>query len=281
MTKRTALGKLCAQLRIPTAALEEATGTKRLSDERLLGVLGTLDSIFTEEAILIGGTTTHPALLGYRPMRSLGHNLDYIGGRQCVRDLKQEFHTLFYDPRDFVFLHYDTVRVRLALDHIYDWQVTDNFRTTARDAETERGRIHVAAPEYTIMLKLRKAGEQHETQQGRRGKDHLDIANLLLAPHYKVTISPINYPLLAQLCFAHVTTDLFKIGKLILETFAATKKTLNKEEFKTLYDPETSGHSTSNDIYTSLQDSISAKYLPHHLASISTQNFSLEKPTEN
>jgi hypothetical protein len=273
MTPRTPLKKLCQQLRIPMQPADEVATSQRISDERLIGILGTLDSIINHDAILIGGTTTHPTLLGYRSMRSLGNNLDYVGGRQAIRELKTEFRHLSYDPRDFIFLHYDGVMVRMTLDHIYDWNVTSEFRAAARDVETERGKIHVAAPEYTIMLKLRKAVERYNEQQSRRGKDHLDIVNLFLAPQYRTELPHINYSLLAELCFKDVTPDLFKIGKLVLENLDAAKKHLKRDEWLKVHDlHRQQREKPASDIYTELQKAITVQYMPLHIENMTKQH---------
>ncbi len=66
-----------------------------------------------------------------------------------------------------------------------------------------KSKCTVAAPEYTITLKLRRA----HAKARLFGKDKIDITNLLLAPYFKPELQQVNLEKVSELLHEEVTDD--------------------------------------------------------------------------
>lgn len=195
------LGEICRDLKIRqgnfSLVKNKIYRDKRLDSEKVVGAITSLREEYVD-FMMFGGQTAHPELLGFRNMRISSDDVDSVITVNGLCDLSRCFNNrnLFYIPEfQKVYLGHKGVPFIFALDYIHDWEIDPDFRHSSVFMYLRGVPVELAAPEYTIMMKMRRAQEN-----GRFfGKDRLDIANLLLAPYFKEDLNQIDFDRLGEL----------------------------------------------------------------------------------
>jgi len=196
-----------------------------------------LSELLEGNLVYIGGQTVHRALLGFRPMRRPSNDIDVVCDTPVVSSLVSNFNggqDFFYAPRnDELFMDYQGLPVSFVLGHVHDWQVTHQFFDDAMSFETLGRRIQVASPEYTIMMKMRRA----HAMERFFGKDRYDIVCFMLAPQMRPDdLRAVDYEQVADLLFNDVTGNHVEVSAWLgsigdyLHTLRAEEKPLFARE---------------------------------------------------
>jgi len=223
----------CRNLGIPDGRVDYRKYTDfNPTPEEALSVMSELDDALDHEVIMIGGQTVHPKLLGLRQMRKPSNDVDCVTTAEGVKKIHENFKGLsnFFLSEDHgdLFLEYQGFPIGFVTDNIHDWEIDQNFRQSALTLPVDRGsQITVASPEYTIMLKIRRADSKGKLF----GKDRIDISSLLLAPKYRSDLRDVNMDEVASLTYDHVTCDYARVKRWIDE-LGMVYKNLNKDEMK-------------------------------------------------
>lgn len=143
-----------------------------------------LCDLLGDDLIIYGGQSIHPKLLGYKHIRKVSNDIDCVISETGVEKIVEFFDQNKYycvENRGDLFLDYCGLPVGLNLEYIHDWKITNEFKKDKIAFPIKNATINVASPEYTIMLKVRRA----ESNDRFFGKDKLDIANLMIASSVK------------------------------------------------------------------------------------------------
>ncbi len=188
-----------------------------------------LGRILGQEGVVIGGSTAHPELLGYRQMRRPSADIDCVVTDDGVAVLKDNFgDDMFYSQMfNGCFLDYEGTPVGVFAFDIHGWEIGSDFMNSARTIPRGQESVTVASPEYTIAMKARRGQMNGEF----RGKDRIDTANLLISPVLKNRPLPINTDKIASLAFDNVTTD-YRWAAGWIEDLEMAVKNLKPEELE-------------------------------------------------
>ncbi len=199
------------------------------SHEELLKLMLELNTHLDGKMIVIGGQTLNPELLGHRSMRRPSNDIDTIVTEEGVQKLESAFgnneHFFYYPEHDELFLEYAGLPVGFSIGKIHDWKIPQDFYKSTISFVFPQSAVTVASPEYTMMLKLRRA----YSEQRLFGKDKVDITNLLLASYFRPTTTTIDMPKVAGLIHEHITSNHSEIQPYI-EELARAKENLKKNE---------------------------------------------------
>ena len=179
------LSQLCTDYGIPYKATDWNLYRQISSSNDLLEASTGLYRNSGNDTIVVGGHVVLPELLGLRNMRKPSGDIDSVASEQGIRRLFNTtdlYGNVHYGSKECeLFLELNGIPIGVSLDKIHDWDVTDDFRQSSLEIETEKGKVRVALPEYQIMLKLRRGYHCMETNRPFYGKDRIDIANIFLA----------------------------------------------------------------------------------------------------
>ncbi len=222
------LSQLCTKYGIPHEVTNWDQYRRIVSNNDLLEVSTGLYRNSGNDTIVIGGHVVLPELLGLRNMRRPSGDIDSVASEQGIRLLFNTtdlYGNVHYGSKECeLFLELNGIPIGVSLDRIHDWVVTDDFRESSIEIETEQGEVRVASPEYQVMLKLRRGYHCIEIDRPFYGKDRIDIASMFLA-HLGGRMK-IDIEKLKELILEHVThnrgslsqlwstADLYNVGSL-------------------------------------------------------------------
>ena len=175
-------------------------------------VLSSMAAKHNNRIILYGGQTATPLLFGYKHMRTYTNDLDFISREEDLSAIITS-ENLKFDTKHGVFFGYEMdVIYTLSSGSIHNWEIPDDFIASCRKIKFGNHYLSVCSPEYTIIMKLRRALENGCTLFG---KDAIDIINLIIAPIYRQDLEPINTDKLDKLLHSHCSRDiLFLVGQI-------------------------------------------------------------------
>ena len=225
------LEELCRYFKIPK---KEINHKKYRDKAKSLDYIETSLSFFyneinqAKEFLIIGGKTASPLLLGLRQMRKLSNDIDFITTENGAIKLIKKFRgneSFFYSNYKNLFLEYNGLPFVFNFKKIHDWEIPNDMWDSAVKKMIKDTELKISSPEYTIMLKLRRAYQEKRFF----GKDKLDIASLLLAPLYK-ELKEVNLNKTARLIYENITKDKEEIIKYIFELESFCDANLRKKE---------------------------------------------------
>jgi hypothetical protein len=226
------LSQLCQEYGVPARITDWDKYRYRAPLNCLLGASSRLYTLSDFGTIVVGGHAITPELLGYRQMRKRSGDIDTVSGEDGLRALLEKvdsYDDVHYGIREEeLFLAEGSIPLGVNLNRIHDWDVPPDFRESSILFEVDGiGPIRVAAPDYQIMLKLRRGRYCLDTERPFFGKDRIDIANLALASLYQGGVKHIDIRRLGELVLEHVSSDLNCLSILCssLDNTGSLKKT--------------------------------------------------------
>jgi hypothetical protein len=177
------------------------------SEGKVYGVLARYAQEYRDSLILYGGLATGNRVYGFKRIRSLSTDLDFVCTRSGLDKALSRERVFYHVPFDVFFAISENVPISLAFGHIHDWRIADSFYSSSRYMNLEEGQAFCASPEYVIMLKLRRMQERLDKGERPFGKDALDIINVLAAPRFRRDLHPVNVGELRTLINSEVTQD--------------------------------------------------------------------------
>lgn len=162
-------------------------------------VLATAAQKSAGRLLLYGGQTATPLFYGYKAMRTFTNDFDFLVREEALGAVVDALKPVFDSEHGVFFGYIERVLFSLTAGHIHDWPVPDDFFTAARPISCDGQPLFLCAPEYTIMLKLRRGLAHRELF----GKDAIDIINLLAAPLFRPGLPLLNLHRAARLVLDH------------------------------------------------------------------------------
>lgn len=193
---------ICKEMKIPIiAAPHERYANFKPTHQEILSASQRLTEKMKGNLILIGGQTVHPQILGYKGLRSPSDDLDGITNVLGIEALAKIKHPLNFIPDyNCLFTDFQNFPVFLVTEKVHDWHITYDFLNSIIPISG----VRACAPEYTIMMKTRRAQEK-----GRFfGKDILDIAALMLAPSFREELRHLDYEKIKELVTSNTNISL-------------------------------------------------------------------------
>ncbi|MFW6283329.1 MAG: hypothetical protein ACOC1P_04730 [Minisyncoccales bacterium] len=193
--KQKSLDELCKEIGIERKTLTEEDMKKyRNNDpgsEEVLNSMLEVNKILEGNAIVIGGSSVHPKLLGFRKMRKLSNDLDCITDEKGIRTLYENFKDKLFQTTNYgdVFMEYKSLPFGFDTNETHGWEIPEDFFSDAVEFNLTNPPLKTISPEYIITLKSRRAMEKGRVF----GKDKLDTANVILAPYFKEEKEKKNY----------------------------------------------------------------------------------------
>ncbi len=192
---------------------------------------------YKNNIILYGGQTATEKIFGFKQMRDLSNDLDYVLLEKGLTQILQHKKLQYYPPFDIFFINIDNIPITFCYDYIHDWKVTDDFLSSARVVDFEDEKVFVCSPEYTIMLKFRRCLHCSTQKRSIFGKDCVDIVNILAATEMKTTRILLDFELLLSLLLFHVSEQTQEL-RLILDGIYKYRNHLpakNRDVFEKVY----------------------------------------------
>ncbi len=185
------------------------------TEDKIYDLVEYFGSVYGEDLVLYGGQTATERVYGFKRIRDITNDLDFVCTDQGIRAVSDGRERLFYHPRfDIFFSVRDNVPVSFALTHIHDWPVDRGFFAAAGKAAGFRSPIRCCSREYSIMLKLRRMSGRLDRGEQPFGKDALDIINMAAAPCVRADLPPLDFSLLGSIVADYVTADPERIEEL-------------------------------------------------------------------
>ena len=228
--------EICERLDIPQDHVRrELYKRDETHYDDVLPALKELNAVSEGQIIIYGGQTTHPSLLGYRKMRLPSDDIDCVCSESGIGLINDNYgreysngkgpKICYYEPFDTLFMYFDGFPTDLVSENFHDWEIPEDieeFKTVVPLGDNE---ISVCRPEYTIMLKMKRAKDHNNFW----GKDQIDIAHLLLSPGEKEELKDVDLKEASHLIEENVTED-----KEVIERYLSELKSgvgaLRKEE---------------------------------------------------
>jgi len=191
------LKNLCIEFNIPSDNLDTETYNSRFRDinregDNILQTAIELDAISNHQMIVLGGLTTYPQLLGHRFMRRPSNDIDSVitfeGFFNLSNNFKNSSEFFYSSDHDGISLIYNNCPIGFWMDEIRNLKLPKDFYDSAVPIFFSNGQVSCCAPEYTIMLKLRRAKFKKRVY----GKDKIDITSLLLAPYFRENLRKVD-----------------------------------------------------------------------------------------
>lgn len=190
------------------------------SDEKVFGVLDSFAERLGGDIVLYGGITATERIYGYKRIRDVTTDLDFVateagvskllekGGVRGPSRLSRRGERLYYhEGFDILFAVADNLPVSFALGHIHDWPVDDDFFAAARIVRPGATEVRCASREHCVMLKWRR-GDRLVLDGGKPfGKDALDILNIFAGAACRDGPGSIDLDFLDRILRSAVTDD--------------------------------------------------------------------------
>lgn len=184
-------------------------------DEKIFGLVEYFAATYGEELVLYGGQTATERFYGFKRIRDITTDLDFVSTADGLRRLLLQEKLYYHRKFDILFAVRDNVPVSLAQTHIHDWEIDPGF---FRAAETVRGLrcpVRCCSREYSIMLKLRRTSGRLDRGERPFGKDALDIVNVITAPYLRSDLEQVDFLETAALVRHHVADDPDRFGAML------------------------------------------------------------------
>lgn len=165
--------------------------------------------------VLYGGQTATEDIFGFRKMRDLTNDIDYVMQETVIADIIKNENISYCPEYDIFFAYQEEIPITFTFQHIHDWQVSYDFFTTAQVVSFNDGQLYCCSPEYTIMLKFRRSLYCMKSKRCVFGKDCIDIINLLMAPLYRSDLNKLDFDRLLDLLKTHVTSNTQELLKIL------------------------------------------------------------------
>lgn len=185
------------------------------TEDKIFGLIEHFAAAYGGELVLYGGQTATERIYGFKRLRDITNDLDYVCTAAGLdRVLREE--RLFYHPAfDIFFGVRDNVPLSFAATHIHDWPVDGNFFLASTPVRGFSHPVRCCSREHSIMLKLRRMSGRLDRGAAPFGKDALDIINMLVAPRVRADLPPVDCASLAALVRKHVSADAERLDRLI------------------------------------------------------------------
>jgi hypothetical protein len=236
------LKQLCFELGIRSDNISTEEYNSRFrgiyNPENTLKTAIEIDKISNHKSVVLGGLTTYPQLLGYRFLRMPSNDVDCVTNFEGLFNIRNHFKDnpeLFYSSdHDGVSLIHNNCPVGFWIDKIRDWETPRDFFDSAIPLFFPDGQVTCCAPEYTIMLKLRRAKQK----QRIFGKDKIDISSLLLAPYFRLELKGVDIKKTSELIKEHLYPTEDEVNYWITSLKDAEKQLNSKEKvvFESVYE---------------------------------------------
>ncbi|MEW5815063.1 MAG: hypothetical protein AB1798_06665 [Spirochaetota bacterium] len=210
---------------------------RNFSEQHIFDLIGSFASQYETDLILYGGQTATERIYGYKRMRSITNDLDYVCTFKGVKRIIDNLQVLYHPEFDILLILIQGIPVTFTYKHIHNWIIPEDFMQSVRPVRLNDYTVLCCAPEYSILLKFCRAFEC--IQQGRRifGKDAIDIINMLTAPYFNSSRSPVDVEKVGRLLKTHVTEDCSTVIR-IMEEISCYENHLPVEDvpvFKKIY----------------------------------------------
>jgi hypothetical protein len=185
------------------------------TEDKMFSLVEYYGSTYDGELVLYGGQTATERIFGFKRIRDVTTDLDFVCTDDGISRIADGRERLFYHARfDILFSVRDNVPVSFALRHIHDWPVDEGFFSTAETARGFRCPVRCCSREYSIMLKMRRMNECLNNGKAPFGKDALDIINMTTAPYLRSDLPPVDFPLLGRIVKEYVSADPERLERL-------------------------------------------------------------------
>jgi len=181
---------------------------------KIFGLVESFAAVYGDELVLYGGQTATARIWGFKRIRDITHDLDFVCTRAGLERAAHLEKLLYHSGYDIFFSSRDNVPLSFALEHIHDWPVDEGIFRSARPARGFRCAPLCCSPEYSMMLKMRRTSERFDQGLHPFGKDALDIINMATAPYIRDDLAAIDFPSLAALLRASVSSDGGRLAEL-------------------------------------------------------------------
>lgn len=184
-------------------------------DEKIFGLVEYFAATYGGELVLYGGQTATERFYGFKRIRDITTDLDFVCTGDGLRRLLVLERLFYHRKFDILFAVRDNVPVSFAQTHIHDWEIDPGF---FRAAETVRGLrcpVLCCSREYSIMLKMRRMSGLLDRGEKPFGKDALDIVNMITAPFLRADLELVDPLETAALVRDHVAADRGRFGELL------------------------------------------------------------------
>jgi hypothetical protein len=248
--KKEKLTKLCEQYKIPLKKIpEENMDFYRKtypSEDFMVNNLIEINKLLKNNLIHIGGLSACSQILGFRPMRRVSNDLDFIINEEGIKLLDDYFHEKLFQTLDYydLFLEYNNIPVGFDIEETHDWKIPGDFFDSIVKLNLEGNIINSISPEYLISLKARRGILKNRFY----GKDAIDTINVILGSINKKDLNNLNYDKLSVLLLTHASKDR-EILSNYLDFVKSYQNKIKKEESIFLIESINSLNSCLNKIY--------------------------------
>lgn len=156
---------------------------------------------YPQGLVVFGGQTATPQLLGFKNMRRLTNDIDFAVSGSTLAKLQLQSDLSYFPEYNVYYGYSNGILCVFNCGHIHDWTIPADFFSRAATVSTDAGSVRVCAPEYSVMLKMRR-GKCNQLQMF--GKDSLDIINILCASRFRSGLPLIDRNFLQHLIRKHI-----------------------------------------------------------------------------
>lgn len=150
-------------------------------EETIFPLMAEFYTEFGKELIVYGGLTATPQVYGFKKLRSVTNDIDFLCSPQGLRAVLESKPVVYMKTYDVLYMSINQIPITFSCGHIHDWVVVDEIFATARVLNCDKGAIFCIGPEYSIFLKLLRSLECVHHERKIFGKDAADIINILIS----------------------------------------------------------------------------------------------------
>jgi len=153
----------------------------KLDENQLLKIAHFMCKLSPKNILLIGGGNVMTQTAGYKRMRDLSDDLDFITNDEGIAevrrffDLKKHYHNGTRSDGEVSYVN--GIVVMFFYEHIKGWKIPESAFESYVVNCTSAGQIYSVPPELNIALKIRR-GSSKSPDPHIYGKDALDFATI-------------------------------------------------------------------------------------------------------